>query len=160
MTIESQFNWGDDIIDSSDITYYLSELESEYEQIHDEYNYAAERLEDIIDKESEEYQIAESLFETAEDDLNDYDNTELEEVRIANSQGESFPDWGNGAILILDSHFVDYIKSEIESLYPLPVNLNDWPWNCLEMDYDQAADQALQDYGSICVGGETYYVRY
>lgn len=176
----TDFNWGDNIINSRDIINYYEERLDEKESYESIIEEAEERLEvaeeeyrasrviyERDDDELERYVRLEHIYiecsedlENAKKDLRDaFDHDEFKLLEDIISQGESYSDWNHGATLINDNHFTDHIKDLIEDSYPTPTEMNSWPWNNAEMNWESAADEVRSDYGSIDADGQTYYIQ-
>ena len=76
-------------------------------------------------------------------------------------QADGYSDWKYGESLIRESYFTDYIKELIDDCYELPKEFNSgaWPWRHMTLDYENAADDAKDDYTWIDFDGTTYLIR-
>jgi len=117
-----------DIIDSRDVIERIRELETE-----------RGILQDVVDEWNENYA----------DELHSL-KTLAEEVQQYSSE------WPDGACLIRDTYFEDYVQKEAEDMGVITRNVN-WPCNCI--DWEEAARQWQQDYSCFGYGGEDYWVR-
>lgn len=100
-------------------------------------------------------------LEGREEELTEEEAEELEELRKLASEAESSPDWQYGETLIRDDYFVTYIEEFISDCYGKPEGFNsgEWPWRHMTMDYEAAAQEALQDYFDVELFGTTYWIR-
>lgn len=132
----SDFNIGDDIIDSRDI---------------------AERMEEILDDMRDDLHTI-----LTSDDPGEYLNrrTDLEEYRdlatLAEQGRDYAEDWEYGVTLILDSYFPKYAEELADDIGAINRDVS-WPNTCI--DWNKAAEELKQDYTAIEVGGFRYWVR-
>jgi hypothetical protein len=177
----TNFDWGDNLIDSKDIISRHEELQEEYDDLVNALNEAESELSDFLkedghdpDQEKDKEDIAaielkleelHEAIEDAQDALNDfnssYDKDELDTLTEVISEGEDCTDWSYGETLIRESYFEDYIKDLVNDCYEMPKEFNEgkWPWNHASIDFEAAAEEAKSDYSEIEVGGLTYYIR-
>jgi len=172
--MKTNFNWGDDIIDSRDIIAKHEELQDEFDTLVEALEEAQQELEKVK-RDNEELdandQCSTSLDEW-EDDLDEaqealdqfnqsFDKDELDTLTEIISQGEDSSDWSHGETLIKESYFTQYIEELVNDCYEMPSEFTDgkWPWNHMSMNWEEAADEAKADYNEICVDGETYLIR-
>lgn len=170
----TNFNWGDDIIDSRDIILRYEELNDEIEGLEQSIIDAVEDcnafvkengLTDYSEDEIESLQKLQEEVNRAKDAVvafnQSFDKDELDTLTEVISQGENCSDWSHGEALIRESYFTDYIKDLIDDCYDMPKEFKEgkWPFNHLEMNWESAAEEAKQDYMEIEVYGETYYIR-
>ena len=178
----TDFNWGDNTIDSRDIINYYEERLDEketYESIVEEAEEALEEADEEYlssrmayerdDSERERYEYLEKVYEDSLKDLEDatkdledaFDHDEFKLLEDIISQGEGSPDWSYGETLIHESYFTQYIEELINDCYEMPKEFlnGNWPWNHMEMDWESAAEEAKSDYMTIEADGETYYIR-
>ena len=78
---------------------------------------------------------------------------DLEILRSWNSLGDDINDWDYGAQLISDNHFENYARDYFEEIYDVPENV------LYYIDWESWSDDLKQDYTSIELSGETYWVR-
>lgn len=64
--------------------------------------------------------------------------------------------WRWGILFIRASGFTDYARELAEDCGMVPDNLS-WPLN--HIDWEAAADDLLNDYSAVTIGGSTYYYR-
>jgi flagellar hook-basal body complex protein FliE len=177
--MKTQFNWGDDIIDSREVI-------ARYDELNDEYTSLAQTLEDAQDnydqhkasksttdeltlEEEEDFEnTLDALFEVVEeaqkalDEFNQsFDKDELDTLTEVIRQGEEASDWSYGEGLIHESYFTQYTEDLIKDCYELPKEFESgkWPWKHMTLDYEGAAEEAKSDYSTIDVEGHTYYIR-
>ena len=170
----TNFNWGDNIIDSRDIISRYEELNDEYESLVGAVEAAEEDLnafikehgvDDYEEHVQNSFETLDAELEDAKDLVGDFINSddmgELEMLKEIVSQGEDAPDWSYGEALIHEDYFTDYIKELVNDCYEIPKEINEgnWPFNHVEMDWEGAAEEAKSDYNTIEVDGETYLIR-
>lgn len=170
----TNFDWGDDIIDSRDIISRYEELNDELEGLEQSIIDAVEDcnafvkengLTDYSEDEIKSLQKLQEEVDNAKDAFvafdQSFDKDELDTLTEVISQGENSPDWSYGETLIHENYFIDYIKDLIDDCYDMPKEFKEgkWPFNHLEMDWEGAAEEAKQDYMEIEVDGEIYYIR-
>jgi hypothetical protein len=170
----TNFNWGDETIDSRDIIARHEELQDEYNSLVEAVEAAEEDLNEFINSNgTDDYQEHEQaafknlqeLYDDAQEDLNEFnssfDKDELDTLTEVISQGEDSPDWQYGEVLIHEDYFTEYTEELVNDCYEMPKEFTDgkWPWNHMNMDWASAADEAKQDYYTIEVNGETYLLR-
>jgi hypothetical protein len=160
----SDYNWGDDIIDSRCIISRYEELKNEKDSLEEAVKEAQEELDDFvkddddtIDDLKEALEVAKSylcMFNTSEDD-------ELKLLQEIVKQGDSSPDWSYGEALIHENYFTQYTEELVDDCYDMPKEFSEgkWPWNHVNMDWEAAANELKNDYFDITVDGETYYIR-
>lgn len=86
---------------------------------------------------------------------------ELEALDALAEAAHSAPDWEYGESLIHVDYFTDYIKSLITGCYPEvadALDKNIWPFRHMEMNYEEAADEAKIDYMSVYFDGVEYLI--
>lgn len=177
----TNFNWGDNIIDSRDIINYYDELcdvketyESVIEEVEErlataEYDYKISRvLYECDDTERERFENHQTLYENiqlelenAQKELDEFNHDEFKLLEDIINQGENSPDWSYGETLIHENYFTAYIEEVIHDCYEMPKEFDGgkWPFNHMSMDWEAAAEEALQDYNTIDADGEAYYIR-
>ena len=181
-----QVSWGESIINSQDINALFSEMESEWENLEEELKDAKSALvdaetrfknyqnehklvkgEDVPDDIWNEYDDLERALEVCLDEVTDaetaiseFDKDELETFRSVVEEGESITsEWSYGEQLIHENFFEEYAEELFRdtSCLPREVDLNSWPFSSI--DWKRASEELAQDYSTIEVEGETYYVR-
>jgi hypothetical protein len=168
----TNFNWGDETIDSRDIIGRHEELQDEYNSLVEDLEEATEDFENFLKVADEELTERDEDFEEkclsfneiiqdAHNALNEFDKEELDLLTEVISQGENSPDWSYGEALILENYFTTYIKELVNDCYEMPTEFTDgkWPYRHITIDFDAAAEEAKQDYFSVEAGGETYWIR-
>jgi hypothetical protein len=174
--MKTNFNWGDNTIDSRDIIAKHEELQDEFDSLVEDLNNAKEDFEDFLkladeelkeDNEDFEYRCKSfrDAIEDAQESLDQFnqsfDKDELDTLTEIISQGEDSSDWSHGETLIKESYFTQYIEELVNDCYEMPSEFTDgkWPWTHMSMNWEEAADEAKADYNEICVDGETYLIR-
>jgi len=166
--MKTNFNWGDDIIDSRDIIARHEELQDEYNNLLEaleEASIAVDRMRENCETFNQENtkifeRLQEELVE-AQEALNEFnssfDKDELDTLTEVISQGESSPDWSYGETLIREEYFRTYAEELADDTCERPKELDQWPWR--HIDWDAAAEELKNDYSQINVDGETYFIR-
>ena len=171
----SEINWGDDIIDSRDIISRYEELLIEEEYLEGVVEEAKEKVSEFLKEHGGEENLTEDQreclddldkeLEEAEGNLIEFNSSfekdELETLKEVITQGESSPDWSYGEQLIHEDYFTEYTEELVNDCWEMPKEFNEgkWPWNHMFMDWESAAEELKQDYFTIGVQGETYYIR-
>jgi predicted nuclease with TOPRIM domain len=156
------FEWGDEQIDSRDINSKYEDLKDDYDSLVeclDECQAALLNAKDDNDPNLQEYmQDVEDSQHALNEFNSSFDKDEMDTLAEVITEGEKANEWFRGVTLIHENHFTDYIKNIIEETYELPEELqsNQWPWNYLQMNYEDAAEEAKQDYYELEVSGHTY----
>lgn len=165
----TDFNWGDETINSRDIINKYDDLQEEYDSLVEALEEANDALKEYNEEnpDGEDPAEADELVENikdAQEALNDFnssfDKDELDTLREIVKQGEDSSDWGDEA-LIHEDNFTDYIKNLIEDCYEMPEEFESghWPYNHITLDFEGAAEEAKVDYIEIDADGHTYYIR-
>ena len=154
----------EDVISSDDII----ELHEELTSIKEDFEFDIEILNKKLKDDSltdEDYSITEEQLACV---LNDYDDfideysNELKKLEEIVKDGEAvIADWNYGATLIKESYFKEYVQELVQDCYPEftedVLNKNEWPYTCLEMDWEMAARDAKMDYYPLNIGGVDFY---
>lgn len=115
-------------------------------------------LEASIEDESDEVTEARESLESAENDFDEDECEELKQLRSLAEDGDGYAsDWKYGAQLIRESYFEKYARETADDLYGKELRDSHWPFSCI--DWEQAAEELMQDYTAIEFGDVTYYVR-
>lgn len=115
-------------------------------------------LESSIEDEFCDVTEAREALESAEDDFDEDEREELKQLRSLAEDGEGYAsDWKYGAQLIRETYFETYARETADDLYGKELRDSQWPFSCI--DWEQAAEELMQDYTSIEFGNVTYYVR-
>jgi len=127
---------GQDVIDSRDVIERIEELEG----------MLPENVHEVLPGDMEELSAIQE---------------ELEALKSLEAEAECSPDWNYGETLILDTYFTEYIEELIDDCYEMPkeINSGQWPYRHMHINYDAAADDAMQDYMEVNFDGSTYYIR-
>lgn len=133
----------DEIFDSRDIMEKIAELQGQIDALQED-------LEDVDLDESANNEICDEI-----DELTD----ELEIWMEFACAFSGCSDWEYGETIIRVDHFVDYIKELILGCYPMPQDLESWPWRHLEMDWEGASEDAQIDYVEEIINGWSYFCR-
>lgn len=86
---------------------------------------------------------------------------ELEALDALAEEAHIAPDWEYGESLIHVDYFTYHIKELITDCYPEvaeALNNTSWPFRHMEMNYEEAANEAKQDYMSVDFGGVEYLI--
>jgi len=149
----TDFSFGDNIIDSRHIIARLEELEDEYDALKDS-------LRDIVEDGSHTQEEIDDL----KSDIDGFETDYGDELKLLNEvckAGNNYSDWDYGETLIHEDYFTQYTEELIEETCEMPDEFNSstWPFKHMKIDYDEAADELKQDYGTIEADGNTYYIR-
>ena len=170
----TNFNWGDNIIDSRDLSSRWEELTEEYDSTKEAVDTAFQDLKAFKNNPPnddgemfqylEDVSILEEELGNANTILEEWEDENLEELELLNSiieQGKDASDWDHGETLIHENYFQNYIEELIHDCYELPKEFTsgEWPWRHASIDFESAAEDAKQDYMEIDAGGEVYYIR-
>lgn len=123
----------DDIIDSRDIVARVEELEGERAAIPEDDAAGADEWDD---DNGEELKTLRELVE-----------------EINNYAGDNADD---GVTLIRADYFEQYARELADDLGLMKAK-EEWPYTCI--DWEQAANELLQDYTSVSWGGVDYWLR-
>ena len=80
---------------------------------------------------------------------------ECMDLADACAEGELYPDWGRGGVLVREDAFVDHIKAQAEAVHG--DSLNRWPYT--HIDWEEATDACRSEYAEIRLYGTTYLLR-
>mgnify|MGYP003349357147 CR=1 FL=1 len=130
-------NYGQ-MLDSRDLEERREELESELETLRDAVNEAAHE-----DKEA------------AEESLAEWEREYASELRDLNNAQSEVCEWCDGATLVPERQWVDYVQELLEECGDIP---KDVPWY-VAIDWDKTAENVKADYSEIEICGETYIYR-
>jgi TolA-binding protein len=136
------------VIDSRDLIILKEELEEQLSYLQDEVNELKGDNETPADKlEEKQDELREWLEEHKE---------ELDSLIDICDEGELLSsDWEHGESLIREDYWVEYCKELVTDIGDLP---KDVPFY-IEIDWDKTAENISQDYSTIDIDGETYYIR-
>lgn len=156
-------NNSDDIIESHDVIARIEELAEELKAKQEAVASAralCEELEDDEDVDEDDKNDAEAALEMAEEELKEWDEgeegQELRELQELQSEAEGCtPEWSDGATLIRDDCFTDYVQEMLTDIYDLPRHLPHY----IVIDWEATASNVQQDYTSVEFGGVTYWIR-
>ena len=179
----------DDIIDSRDVIARIGELESDFETLTEAVDEAREELmeareavddaqsdldadlgadddreeaiveaSNLIERRYDAVKEAEASLATAEKDLAEWGGEEeLKVLKAFANEAEGYSDWDYGETLIRESYFVEYAQELAEDCGDYNSRDVKWPYTCI--DWEQAAQELLDDYASIEFDNITYYLR-
>ena len=165
----------DDVIDSRDIIERIEELTGDFQALVDD----IENAETEEDKEAAFVALSDWLGdEDVTDELKALDFVDLDfdavsvwaEVDDAHDlkvllaladEADCSPGWAYGGTLIHEDYFTRYIEELIHDCYEMPKEFESgaWPWRHMTIDYEAAADEAMQDYMKVNFDDQTYYIR-
>lgn len=169
-------NWTDSTIDSRDIIKRYENLKGDFDDLletlgearnaytHHGKNCAGsvEFDENLFDEDLREL---EKVIENAQEDLDQFNQSfekdEMDTLAEIIKQGENSPDWSYGETLINSDYFTDYTTELIDNCYELPKELTSgkWPYCHIKVDYEEAAYQLKDDYFTIDIEDQTFYIR-
>lgn len=167
------FDYGDDIIDSRAIIARLEELQGDLDSLNQDVEDAQEAFDEAVEQANTTGKVADNVARAeALDTLNEArglrDEWQQSDVakeydmlkRVA-AEGEYYSDWHYGETLIKSTYFVTYIEQLIDECYEIPKDMRSgrWPYRHITMDYEAAAAEAEQDYATITVGDDDYFIR-
>jgi len=110
---------------------------------------------DVVDSREIIERIAELLEDTGK--LTPDEDHELWLLQVLAVEGkQDAEEWEDGATLIRESYFQEYVMELAEDIEAIP-NFNTWPATCI--DWEQAARELQVDYTEIEWNGVTYWVR-
>jgi predicted nuclease with TOPRIM domain len=172
----TQFNWTDSTIDSRDIIERYENLKGDYDELlealeeaRNTYTYHGDKCAGSVEFDEklfdEELRELEKVIENAQEELDQFNQSfekdEMDTLSEIIKQGEVSPDWFYGEALINSDYFVDYTKELIDDCYELPSELTSgkWPYCHINIDYESAAAQLKDDYFSIDIEDQTFYIR-
>lgn len=109
----------------------------------------------------EEYLYSRDIIariETLEDEgfIEEGEREELASLKKLAAQCEGYRGWADGAQLIADGAFEDYVQQLAEDCCDMKSAVK-WPFTCV--DWAQAARELQQEYMSVDFAGETYWMR-
>jgi hypothetical protein len=173
----TNFDWGDNVIDSRDLIAREEELREEYNDLKEAVDYAFNELKvfqetppdstdesEVVEDYNNEVDTLSQELADANVSIGEWENDYLDEFEMLIdiiSQGEDSPDWNYGETLIHENYFTAYIEELVNDCYEMPKEFTEgkWPWNHASIDWESAADEAKQDYTTIDSNRETYYIR-
>ena len=123
---------------------------------------------DIIDSLMNDYAIDGRDIQARIDELEALDApTEEESAELADLVAflheamQYNSDADEGETIIAESHFVDYIKENIDDCYADPKDLTsgEWPYRHITINYEAAAEEAKADYAELTFRGRNFYIQ-
>lgn len=174
--MKKQFNWTDSTIDSRDIIVRYENLKGDYDSLlesldeaRDTYTYHGDKCSDSVEFDEklfdEELQKLGEVLENAQEDLEyfnqSFEKDEMDTLAEIIKEGERSPDWSYGETLINSDYFTGYTEELINDCYELPKELTSgkWPYCHIKIDYENAAYHLKDDYFSIDIEDQTFYIR-
>jgi len=105
--------------------------------------------------------IMKRIDELEEEDRGQEEQDELDTLISLRDQAQGYGDWYYGETLIHDDYFVEYTKELIKDCWELPKEFESgkWPWRHMQMNYEDAAEEAKIDYMELDFDGATYWMR-
>lgn len=161
-------NWTDSTIDSRDIIERYENLKGDYDTLLDalEEAHSNHRFHNNSDESSlAKCEAVEECLNHAQEDLyqfnQSFEKDEMDTLAEIIKQGEDSPDWSYGSTLINSDYFTDYTEELINDCYELPKELTSgkWPYCHIKIDYEGAAHQLKNDYFTIDIEDQTFYIR-
>jgi predicted nuclease with TOPRIM domain len=149
---------GNDILDSRDLDDLLESLRDEREDLAEELNDAMseyEKARDGVDDSDDELEEAKEALEKAEDALANFDDDHERLIADLQDASEEISEWSDGATLILDTYWVEYVQEMCEDVGYIS---KDFPW-WIEIDWEKTAENVKMDYTEVEIDGNTYYAR-
>lgn len=153
----------DKIIDSRDIQTFMYDVESDIECIVDDGEVLELEIDNLLEAieetEDEDLKIdGESDIEDLRSNLADLmeDKKELESLldKLEDIRNE-VSEFEDGATLIRDDIWVEYVQELCEDIGDIPSDLPDY----IVIDWDLTANNISQDYSTIEIDGDEYYFR-
>ena len=126
-----------DIIDSREVIARIETLKSYRDALQDDVGDSNEKLASAALKGLAEWQQSE-------------EGDELRVLEALALEGESSIDWLHGETLIHSDYFTEYAEQMACDIGAVS-GTNSWPANCIDWDY--AAEQLQQDYGTVDFDG-------
>ena len=137
-------------LDTRDLQEQIDNLESEIEDLN-------EYLEDL----DKDLGMCGSDFEllTVQDQI-EKGKEQLQDLRdelqpLLDLKAEGIPEWDDGATLIPESDWEEYVEDLVKDWGYIP---NDVPW-WIVIDWAATADNVAADYSTVDYDGDTYYYR-
>jgi len=155
----NEINGTDDVIDVRDVIERIEELREALEEAF-EANEEGHNFETLV-----EYRAAVRLdaspahchrLHMEEEELADLEAL-MDELKGYGGDEQWEGDW-YPLTLIARDHFVEYIKELIHDCYEMPKQTG-WPYDCMHMDYEQAAEAAEVDYSTVEFRGYQFLYR-
>ena len=110
---------------------------------------------DVIDSRNVIEAITELEDGEAADELDESEQETLNALRALRYDAEGYSDWTSGAVLVRESHFVDYARQYADDVCALDSDSSMYPY----VDWERWARDLRRDYTAVEFDGETYYVR-
>ena len=76
-------------------------------------------------------------------------------VKLRKLADEGISEWEDGAHLIREDEWVDYVREMLADIGTIPKDLPSW----VVLDWDATAANVAQDYSTCAFDGATYYYR-
>ena len=154
----------EDVISSDDII----ELHEELTSIKEDFEFDIEVLGKKLKDDSltgEDHTITKDQLAQVIKDYDDFMNEHLGDLKSLEEiveDGEAvIADWNYGATLIKESYFKEYIQELVQDCYPEftedVLNRNEWPYSCVEVDWDMAVRDAKMDFYPISINNVDFY---
>lgn len=106
--------------------------------------------------------IIQRLEELRESSETPAEKQELAALEKLNKQCEDITDWEHGRPIIRNTYFTTYIKELIHDVFEWPpkgINIKEWPYKHMVLDYNAAAKEALADYETVTFMGRRWFVE-
>ena len=137
-------------LDTRDLQEQIDNLESEIEDLNEE-------LEDL-DKDLASCNYEHEL-RTTQDEI-EKGKEQLQDLRdelqpLLDLKAEDIPEWDDGATLISESGWVEYVEDLVRDCGYISKDLPSW----IEIDWKATADNVAEDYAIVEYDGDTYYYR-
>lgn len=153
----SDFSNQSDVIDSRDIIARIEELTCELQVVHSE---LWENSQSVIEEDFDFW-----LSKTIKDEDHELHDqaVELDSLKSLASECEDYSaDWQHGETLVNRDYWIQYTKELIKDCYSDLIDQdtnNTWPYNCVTIDYDKAADELEHDYTTVDYCGQEFLIR-
>jgi hypothetical protein len=165
--MNNTFNFGENIIEISDIIFRISELKNEYLYLNDKVDTLQRYLAKINNETGEGSLSIENSFHEANEDLCDFNSSfhrdemdTLTEVydKIVELNGSK--DNLLNKILVKDEYFHTFMVGFIDSIVESNTSheKDEWPYNHITINYQRAIDEKSRELPTINIEGYNYFI--
>lgn len=145
-----------DVLDSRDVEKRIDELIDERDSWQDN-----NELPDYVDPETTTDDSVKEWTDEQVEKWTEWDEsdegTELKSLLAFRDEMQDYCEWRDGASLIRETYFTEYIKEEVNDTGDLPKDLPSYIEN--NINWDGVAEDLQADYTSGDYDGVTYWVR-